>query len=56
MDNGEIKQVDLELVHGTVDRGATVLNSNKTLDKKLEAIAAALNLARHQVKGMLAPS
>ena len=48
---GEVRREKEELVHGTCDRGETVLNSNRALDHILASIAQKLNLSKHAAKG-----
>ena len=50
-ESGDVRKSAEEFVHGTRNRGETVVNMNRSLDAKLSEAAQRLNLARHGVKG-----
>lgn len=48
--SGKLRQAREELVHGTCDGGGTIVNENRALNSKLQAVAERLNLSFHTVK------
>lgn len=53
---GKLRQSREDMVHGTPDGGATILNENRALNSKLQVVAENLNLSSHLVKVRQVPA
>ncbi|GMF60474.1 unnamed protein product [Phytophthora fragariaefolia] len=50
-ESGDIQRVSRQLVHGSDNRGKTVVSQNNELDEALASVANRLNLSRHSARG-----
>jgi hypothetical protein len=52
-DEGDVRRIEVDQVHGVTDRGDHFINNNKTVHRLLELTAHKLNLSEHLCKGMM---
>lgn len=48
--SGKLRRLREDMVHGTPDGGGTILNENRVLNSKLQAVSEKFNLSYHMVK------
>ena len=51
-DEGEIRKVKEDLVHGIINKGDNFINKSKTANALMKSAAGKLNLMEHQCKGL----